>query len=171
MSEIHITPLSSTQVDVQGEYNLSNQTLHTAIQLVDRCLLINPAIQTNFIQLLGITSASPPPNFSFHSPSAFLVPLPLRISRSTSSLHAKGVKSSHSCPRHRCLFISSKFCEVLHPLVREMVWVCDNSYTLNQVPPPHTHTLPSSITPSLCFSISKPMIRLPPCPPLCRRVG
>jgi hypothetical protein len=32
-----------------------------------------------------------------------------------------------------CLFIASKFCEIKHPMVRDMVWVCDNSYTKQQV--------------------------------------
>jgi hypothetical protein len=31
-----------------------------------------------------------------------------------------------------CLFIASKFCEIKHPMVQDMVWVCDNSYTKQQ---------------------------------------
>eukprot|EP00961_Rhodomonas_salina_P128060 1726030-Rhodomonas_salina.1 len=42
-------------VDVQGEYNLSSETLHQAIILVDRCFAAKPEIATNKIQLLGAT--------------------------------------------------------------------------------------------------------------------
>ena len=69
-------------IDVQGEYSLSSETLHTSIFLVDRCLHHYEDIPANKLQLLGIT----------------------------------------------CLFISSKFCEIIHPLLADMVWVCDNTY-------------------------------------------
>jgi hypothetical protein len=31
-----------------------------------------------------------------------------------------------------CLFVASKFCEIVHPLLTDMIWVCDNTYTREQ---------------------------------------
>jgi hypothetical protein len=70
-------------IDVQGEYSLSSETVHTSFSLVDRCLKKYEDIPANKLQLLGIT----------------------------------------------CLFVASKFCEIVHPLLADMVWVCDNTYT------------------------------------------
>ncbi len=42
-------------VDVQGEYQLSTETLHTAFTLIDRCLQLKPNLPTGQVQLLGAT--------------------------------------------------------------------------------------------------------------------
>jgi hypothetical protein len=42
-------------VDVQGEYQLSIETLHTAFLLIDRCMQLKKEIPTKDIQLLGAT--------------------------------------------------------------------------------------------------------------------
>ena len=43
-------------VDVQGEYQLSIESLHTSFALIDRCLQLKPNWPTGSIQLLGATS-------------------------------------------------------------------------------------------------------------------
>ena len=42
-------------VDVQGEYQLSSETLHTAFALIDRCMQLKPNLPSDRIQLLGAT--------------------------------------------------------------------------------------------------------------------
>ena len=70
-------------IDVQSEYKLLSETLHTSVLLVDRCLFHFEDIPSSKLQLLGIT----------------------------------------------CLFLAAKFCEIVHPLLADMVWVCDNTYS------------------------------------------
>jgi len=42
-------------LDVQGEYQLSTETLHTAFSLIDRCMQLKPNLPTDKVQLLGAT--------------------------------------------------------------------------------------------------------------------
>jgi hypothetical protein len=73
-------------IDVQGEYKLSMETIHTSVLLLDRCLFHFDDVPPNKLQLLGIT----------------------------------------------CLFVASKFCEIVHPVFADMIWVCDNTYSREQ---------------------------------------
>lgn len=52
---VHRKILFDWLIDVQGEYQLSIETLHTSFQLIDRCLQLKPSLPTSQIQLLGAT--------------------------------------------------------------------------------------------------------------------